>query len=190
MRALVGKPNEFSAPLINIFSMDVLLGLMAIIVLGTLVISFGLTKERAKTGQGSRRVEKSSDHRKREYLTTANERKLFYALQRALNNDYLIHCQTSLIALVEPLHFKDRPRAWSRRVDFVITDKTSKILAVIELDDASHRHPKRIARDQYVNYALNNRHPLIRIATKNFYQPEQVAEALATHAGIPNKFAS
>lgn len=178
------------APIIYIFSMDVVLWLVIIIVLGTLVISLAQKLERAKTGKVARRTKKSSDHRKREYLTTANERKLFYALQRALTREYLIHCQTSLIALVEPLHFKDRPRAWSRRMDFVITDKTSKILAVIELDDASHRHPKRVARDQYVNYALNNRHPLIRIATENFYQPELVAEALAIHAGIPNKFTS
>ena len=93
------------------------------------------------------------EHRKKEFLTTKNERKLFFALQKVLNSKKcMVHCQTSLIALVEPL--EDKGRAWSKRMDFVITDTASKILAVIELDDSSHLRSDRQARDKYVNLGL------------------------------------
>ena len=74
-------------------------------------------------------------HKKQEYLATENEKKFLFALQKVLKNKYLIHCQTSLIAIVDPVNFKDKSRAYSKRMDFVITDTTTKILAVIELDE-------------------------------------------------------
>ncbi len=67
-------------------------------------------------------------------LATENEKKFLLALQKALKDKYLIHCQTSLIAMVDPVNFKDKPRAYSKRMDFVITDTATKILAVIELE--------------------------------------------------------
>ncbi len=120
-------------------------------------------------------------HNKNEYLTTENERKFFYALKKAIGEDYLIHCQTSLIAIVEPIEYKDKSRAWSKRVDFVITDNKTKIIAVIELDDSSHNKANRIKRDKYVNNALEPHHPLIRFNTEKFYKPEKIAEILAFH---------
>jgi hypothetical protein len=127
-------------------------------------------------------------HKKQEYLATENERKLFFALKKALKDKYLIHCQTSLIAIVDPINFKDKSRAYSKRMDFVITDTTTKILAVIELDDSSHNQPKRIKRDKYVNEALKPHHPLIRMPTEKFYNPEKIADILEKNANIKNKF--
>ena len=129
------------------------------------------------------------EHTKKEYLATKNEQKLYFALQKALSDKYHIHCQTSLIAIVEPVEFKDKKRAYTKRMDFVITDTATKIIAVIELDDASHNAPKRIARDKYVNEALQPHHPLIRINTTPFYQPENIAELLEQQAGIKNTLA-
>jgi len=127
-------------------------------------------------------------HRKKDYLATRNEQKLYFALQKALDKKYVVHCQTSLIALVEPVEYKHRKRAWSKRMDYVITDTATKIVAVIELDDASHSNAKRIARDDYVNDALQNHHPLIRIPTMPFYKPELIAEILEEQAGISSIF--
>ena len=127
-------------------------------------------------------------HKKKSHLATKNEQKLFFALQKALDIKYMVHCQTSLIVLVEPIEEEHKGRAWSKRMDFVITDKATKILAVIELDDSSHNLPKRIERDKYVNHALNGHHPLIRVPTESFYEPEKLARLLETKAGILNVF--
>lgn len=129
-------------------------------------------------------------HTKQEYLATRNEQKLYFALQKALDSKYHIHCQTSLIAIVEPIEFKHKKRAYSKRMDFVITDSATKIVAVIELDDSSHNKPKRIERDKYVNAALKPHYPLIRISTQKFYNPEDIAERLENSAGIKNIFKS
>jgi hypothetical protein len=100
----------------------------------------------------------------------------------------MIHCQTSLIAIVEPIEYEDKRLAWSKRMDFVITDKTTKILAIIELDDSSHNSIERMERDEYVNQALKEHHPFIRIQSERFYQPEYIANLLEVEAGIKNTF--
>ena len=128
------------------------------------------------------------EHIKKEFLCTRNEQKLLYCLKKVLDSKYLIHCQTSLIELVEPVEFRYKSKAWTKRVDFVITDKMSKIIAVIELDDHTHKHSKRVRRDKYVNQALNGHHPLIRIQTTNVYEPELIADILEKKASIPNAF--
>jgi len=127
------------------------------------------------------------DHKKKTHLTTDNERKLYFALQKALSTQYMIHCQVPLIVLAEP-PYQHRSKSWAKRLDFVITDTATKIIAVIELDDASHEKKDRVERDNYVNYALKGHHPLIRLPTEKFYAPEKIAEILAAQAGIANQF--
>ncbi|MCF6298334.1 MAG: DUF2726 domain-containing protein [Thiomicrorhabdus sp.] len=130
-------------------------------------------------------------HRKKEYLTTENERKFFFSLRKALdNNQYIIHCQTSLIALVEPEEYTNKSKAWSRRMDFVITDSATKVLVVIELDDSSHLSQKRIKRDKYVNEALKPHHPFIRVNTEKFYDPKKIALILEEETEIISEFHS
>jgi len=128
------------------------------------------------------------DHKKKEYLATENERKLYFSLQKALTNKHMIHSQVPLIALVEPVDFKHNSKSWAKRVDFVITDTATKVIAVIELDDSTHNQKKRVERDNYVNYALKGHHPLVRINTENFYVPENIAALLELEAGIKNQF--
>lgn len=128
------------------------------------------------------------EHKKHEHLTTDNERKLFFALRKALSAKYLIHCQTSLIALVEPVEFRYKSKAWSKRVDFVITDTATKVIGVIELDDSTHKQKKRIERDKYVNNAFEDKHPLIRLPTKKFYEPKELAKTFEEKLGIENIF--
>ncbi|GAB5379655.1 MAG: hypothetical protein Alis3KO_05460 [Aliiglaciecola sp.] len=138
--------------------------------------------------RGGKPVEESEiQHFAKEFLTTQSERKLYFALREVLGNNYAIHCQTSLIALVEPTQFKHKSKAWSKRMDYVITDTNTKILAVIELDDPSHNQPKRVARDKYVNSALKGLHPLVRLKTQSYYDQVDVAKELYLQAGIKSK---
>lgn len=115
---------------------------------------------------------------KQSYLTTRNEQKLFLTLHKILPDGYMIHCQTSLIALTKPENPKHRKPAYSKRVDFVITDNKTKILAVIELDDNNHQNQARHRRDQYVNQSLKDIHPFLRVKTQNFYEPVVIAKQL------------
>lgn len=162
-----------------------------LIVVGVLCIAFVLLKlvKQTKQEPSSKAIDNASiKHYKKEYLATKNEQKLYFALQKALSDKYHVHCQTSLISIVEPIEFKHKKRAYSKRMGFVITDTSTKIVAVIELDDSTHSQPKRIARDNYVNEALKPHHPLIRIPTTSFYKPEDIAELLEKQAVIKNIF--
>lgn len=164
-----------------------------LVVLGILCIALIFLKLNGLIDSGVKSRLKEKDnlaikHIKKEYLATQNEQKLYFALQKALSKNYHVHCQTSLIAIVEPTEFKHKKRAYSKRMDFVITDTATKIVAVIELDDSTHKQPKRIARDKYVNAALKPHHPLIRIPTTPFYKPEDIAGILEVRAGITNIF--
>ncbi|WP_244896835.1 DUF2726 domain-containing protein [Vibrio panuliri] len=117
-------------------------------------------------------------HKKFEYLTTANERKFHTALRCCLPSHYSIHCQTSLMALVQPVERKNNSRTWAKRMDFVITDNDTKVIAVIELDDRSHNQENRQKRDEYVNGALCGHHKLIRFQTKRDYNSREIAAVL------------
>ncbi|MDA0147349.1 DUF2726 domain-containing protein [Vibrio sp. LaRot3] len=124
------------------------------------------------------------EHTKQSHLATENEKKMYFALQKALPPEYVIHCQVSLMALVKPTDFKNNSRTWAKRMDYVITDKATRILAVIELDDSSHNKKKRQERDEYVNNALHGHHPLIRFQTQRFYEPSEIALKLEQHSEI------
>ncbi len=124
------------------------------------------------------------EHKKQSHLATENERKLYFALQKVLPSDYVIHSQVSLMALVKPVNFKHNSRTWAKRMDFVITDKATKVLAVIELDDSTHNWKKRQERDQYVNQALEGHHKLVRFSTKRFYEPSEIAKVLERETEI------
>ncbi|EGQ7947957.1 DUF2726 domain-containing protein [Vibrio parahaemolyticus] len=117
-------------------------------------------------------------HRKNTYLATKTERKFYKVLQELLPDEYVIHSQVSLMALVQPTNFKDNSRTWAKRMDYVITDRDTKVLAVIELDDSSHRQKKRQERDIYVNNALNGHHPLLRFEARSSYDKTHIAAVL------------
>ncbi|EPU5971557.1 DUF2726 domain-containing protein [Vibrio alginolyticus] len=117
-------------------------------------------------------------HKKSTYLATKTERRFYKVLQELIPDDYVIHSQVSLMALVQPINFKDNSRTWAKRMDYVITDRDTKVLAVIELDDSSHRQRKRQERDIYVNNALNGHHPLLRFEARSSYDKTHIATVL------------
>ncbi|MGY0616110.1 DUF2726 domain-containing protein [Vibrio sp. FJH11] len=117
-------------------------------------------------------------HKKHVYLGSKTERNFYQVLQEILPSDYIVHCQVSLMALVQPVSFKDNSRTWAKRVDYVITDRSTKVLAVIELDDSSHRQKKRQERDLYVNSALEGHHKLLRFEATGNYDPIHVAQVI------------
>ncbi|EJG0729932.1 hypothetical protein CGH99_07070 [Vibrio parahaemolyticus] len=126
----------------------------------------------------------SVPHKKSDYLGTKTERNFYRTLQKVLPEDYVIHCQVSLMALVQPVNFRDNSRTWAKRMDYVITDRDTRVLAVIELDDSSHRLKKRQERDLYVNDALEGRHKLLRFEAKSNYDPVHIAKIIERNTDI------
>ena len=103
-------------------------------------------------------------YQKKEYLCSRPEQVFLKQLLSILPKNYQIHCQTSLISLLKPADLRSARMVWAKRMDFVITDKASKILLVIELDDITHERKDRRKRDKFVNKVLKGKHPLLRIS--------------------------
>ena len=103
-------------------------------------------------------------YEKKEYLCSRSEQKFLKLLLSILPNQYYVHCQTSLIALLKPADLRSARMVWAKRMDYVITDRESKILLVIELDDKSHERKDRKKRDKFVNKTLSGKHRLLRIS--------------------------
>lgn len=104
-------------------------------------------------------------YEKKDYLCSRSEQRFFTQLLSLLPRHYFIHCQTSLIALLKPADIRSARMVWAKRMDFVITDRNTKILLIIELDDKSHEAKDRRKRDKFVNKTLRGKHPLLRIST-------------------------
>lgn len=74
-------------------------------------------------------------------ILTLNEQPIFLKLRKAFP-DYFVLTQVSLAALLVSSGQVTRNKFTRYRADFVILDKDFKLLAVIELDDTSHKGPE------------------------------------------------
>lgn len=117
-------------------------------------------------------------HKASTHLATPNEQRFYLALKEATPSCYEIHCQVSLMALVQPVDWKNNSRTWAKRMDFVITDHQTKIVVVIELDDRTHNWKSRIKRDKYVNEVLSEHHRLVRFKSQRVYDAAEIREEL------------
>jgi hypothetical protein len=66
-----------------------------------------------------------------------------------------------------------------KHVDFVLVDRgTTEVLLVVELDDRSHRHPKRRERDAFVDRALRRAQvPILHVQVADEYPLRRVGAA-------------
>lgn len=111
----------------------------------------------------------------RESLLSPGELAFYRVLRRVLRGRTGISIKTRLADIVrcpdehwETLHGR---RLCQKHVDFVLYDKdTAEILAVIELDDRSHRQLARRRRDRFLNEVLAaSKVRLIRIRAASRY---------------------
>jgi len=123
-------------------------------------------------------------HKKSSHIATRNEIRFYEALLEVLPREYVVHSQVSLMALVQPVDYKDNSKTWAKRMDFVITDRTTRVLAVIELDDKSHNSEKAKKRDLYKNNALKGHHTLLRFNTEKVFDRKMIKERLYTETEI------
>lgn len=85
-------------------------------------------------------------------LMTDNEAEFFGRLVAALPDHYIFP-QVAMSALIESASsdkkkaHSDRLRVAQQRVDYVICDRSSQVIAVVELDDQTHSRAKDQIRD-------------------------------------------
>jgi hypothetical protein len=124
-------------------------------------------------------------------LFTPTETRFLDVLEEALEPDYRIYGKVRLADLIKVIPGQDRA-AWGRafnrikakHIDYVLSDPSSRqVVCAIELDDPSHERPDRVARDAFVERALEVAGlPLLRIDTAPAYDCEELrrrVEAIA-----------
>lgn len=129
-------------------------------------------------------------HRKTEYksygtILTPAEQVFFRALKEAVDETAAISLKPRMADVLTPkakgkTYIQAFNRISSKHVDFLLYDPTTfQIKAAIELDDKSHRQPKRKQRDDFVNRAFQTANiPLLRFPAKRQYDPQHIAEKL------------
>ena len=120
----------------------------------------------------------------RSFLPTEAELRFYRTLREAVAGRYVVCPKPRLADVID--FIPDQPatrwlwRTTSKHVDFVLCRLTNMpILAVVELDDSSHRHPSRIDRDRFVDKALATVGvPLVRVDVTVDYSASELAERI------------
>lgn len=124
-------------------------------------------------------------YRKRSRLVTKAELRFFRALQLAVQDDYLIFAMVRVADILVVPEGTPQRRSWFNRIagkhiDFVLCDPgTLEPRLAIELDDASHQRPDRIARDRFINDAFGAaKLPLMRVPAAATFEAQNVREQI------------
>ena len=105
------------------------------------------------------REDRHLPYERREALLSRGELAFYEVLRRCIPIEYGISIKTRLADVVRcPPDYWDTPHGWrlsQKHVDFVLYDRnTTRIVAVIELDDRSHFTAERQRRDRFLNKVL------------------------------------
>jgi hypothetical protein len=120
----------------------------------------------------------------RHALLTNAELSFYNQLRKAVGNRYTV---APKVRLADVIHCPDG--VWvmgygrliaQKHIDFILCDPaTTRIVLAIELDDRSHAHPKRKARDLFVDRALAAAGvPLLRVPAAAIYDPGPLRQAV------------
>ena len=135
------------------------------------------TQRPSSTNPG--RPRDSAPYRSRRHLLTPGERRFFLnGLQPALGDRYRVSFKVRLADVIAASDW-DSPhtrRIAQKHVDFVLTTpRTTRIVAIVELNDASHEADDRRKRDAFVAEALKSAGiPLVTLPIYRHYSPQRI----------------
>lgn len=139
-------------------------------------------------GQQSHSEAEELPYRLRDDFLSPAEASFYRVLKVAIGNQLLIFPKVGLQELFfVPRQEGDRVfrnKIDRKHVDFVLCDPTTlNPCAAVELDDASHKRPDRMERDEFVDkvFATANL-PLIRVAAQTNYSTQQLYDLLKPFA--------
>ncbi|OGV57576.1 MAG: hypothetical protein A2X45_11275 [Lentisphaerae bacterium GWF2_50_93] len=140
-----------------------------------------------------------SSRRRRDYvrrnLFSPAELSFFKVLEQALDGKYKIFTKIRLADIIKvggELEKSERQTAFnkiqSKHVDFVLCDPGDlSVQCVIELDDKSHEAADRIARDEFVDSALESAGiPIARFAARRQYAAEDIVKGVEEAKAQPD----
>ena len=130
------------------------LGLVALVAAGSILKGSGFP-------QGNRRDAFRVTRRR---LLTENETEFFFRLRAAIGDDFHVMAQVSMGALMNAGGGGSRARFDRKIVDYVICDRSLKVVLLVELDDRTHDKQKDRARDRMTAEAG---YQTLRIESKN-----------------------
>ena len=117
-----------------------------------------------------------------EMLFTPTERKFFFALHEAVSDRYYVTAKVRMADVLLPRSTNDKSR-WQRafnkvackHFDYVLCDAKLRIVAAIELDDATHGQKARRKRDRFVDWACKSAGvPLVRFVPEKEYDKRTI----------------
>jgi hypothetical protein len=129
--------------------------------------------------------DKSAVYERRESLLSRGEMAFYRVLRQATRGEWGISIKTRLADVIkcpdDLWQTGHGRRIAQKHVDFVLYDQvTTAIVAVIELDDRTHREPGRHARDHSVNSALHKADiPLLRVVAASRYEVADIRQGIA-----------
>lgn len=132
------------------------------------------------------------NYRRRVTLLTPAEQVFRDVLLRAIPEHIHVCYKVRLLDVIEGENPRDvaaRNKVMSKHLDYVLIEsRSSRIVAAVELDDASHLRPDRVERDRFVEHAMRSAGvPLIRIRAATTYDEHAVAAKLAESYGSEYK---
>ncbi len=124
-------------------------------------------------------------------IFTPSEKKFYFVLKEVVEDRYLIFAKVRVADVLLPVSAKDRSRWRSafnkvacKHFDYVLCDHDLRILAAIELDDASHKRKDRQERDIFLEWACKSAgFPLIRVKTAKHYDKAELRKILKNMGG-------
>ncbi len=139
----------------------------------------------------SQRARETFPYKARNFLLTDAEFAFYQVLEKSLSEGQMIAPKVRLGDVIE-CSDKDwargfGPKISSKHLDFVIFEHaTSRVLLGVELDDSSHTHPDRVARDKFVNKSMAAAGvPLLRVQVSRSYSggdlKKDIAEMIETY---------
>ena len=115
-----------------------------------------------------------------EYLLTPTEIKFYKIIKEITDNIGLcVFVQVAMYEIIKTERIDNFNKIKSKTMDFVITDRDTKIKKCIELDDYTHKYKYRIKRDEFVNRVFQQANiPLLRIKVNNYYNKEELQKLI------------
>ena len=146
-------------------------------------------RKRERTTRINRRASARFDSRlpyqRRRGLLSPGERRFFHeGLRPAVRDRYLISFKVRLadVITVDDWEGKYGRKIAQRHLDFVlVTPKTTRVVAAIELNNASHDMADREQRDAFVADALQVAGiPLVTLPIYRQYNPQKIRQRIVT----------
>lgn len=133
-------------------------------------------------------------YERRGVLLTPAEINFLRHLHAVVREDWLVFSMVRLADIIKVRSKTRKSQSWQNRIfgkhiDFVLCDaETLEVKLCIELDDSSHRHPDRVARDKFVNVALAAAGlPLLRVRVQEKYENAVLRKDIEDALGIVRK---